>query len=134
MISTPDVGALRDLSRRIEHLSLTDAMARKIRIIINRSTSSDAVSVEEVEKLVRFPVSIAIPNNYVELVRAINAGVPIPPGQRSGFSQQFAKWSSKLEVGILEPELGKETKGLLNFLRKKPGNAVPRSVPRSVHG
>ena len=128
MISTPDVAALRDLSRRIEHLSLTDAMARKIRIIINRSTSNDAVSVEEVEKLVRFPVSIAIPNNYVELVRAINAGVPIPSGQRSGFSQQFSRWSSKLEVGILEPEVGKETKGLLNFLRKKPVNAVPRSA------
>lgn len=97
IVSTPDVAALRDLARHIEYLSLSDAVTGKLRIIINRSTSNDAVTAEQIEELVRFPVAIAIPNNYADLVRAINAGEPVSPHRRSAFSQQIGKWSSRLE-------------------------------------
>ena len=96
LISTPDVAALRDLTRRVEHLSLTEAITGKLRIIINRSTSDDAVTAEQIEAAVRFPVLIAIPNNYAELLRAINAGEPIAPQHRSAFALQIGRWAEKL--------------------------------------
>lgn len=115
MISTPDVAALRDLARHIEHLSLSDSVTGKLRIIINRSTSNDAVSAEQIQDLVRFPVFIAIPNNYVDLVRAINAGEPISPQNRSAFAQQIGKWCSKLQSGSARPEKPSGAKKLFSL-------------------
>jgi len=105
LVSTPDVAALRDLARRIEHLSLNDEAARKLRIIINRSTSDDAVNAEQIEAAVRFPVWISIPNAYSELVAAINAGEPIRAEHRSSFAQQISKWADKL-INSAAPRAG----------------------------
>jgi pilus assembly protein CpaE len=96
LISTPDVAALRDLARRIEHLSLDDEAANKLRIVINRSTSEDAVSPEQIEAAVRFPVWMAVPNAYLELVRAINAGEPVRAQHRSPFAQHISKWADRI--------------------------------------
>lgn len=96
LITTPDVAALRDLSRHVENLTLNEAAAGKLRIVLNRSSSNDAVSVEQVESAVRFPVSVSIANNYAELMRAINAGEPISPQRRSDFTAQIGKWANKL--------------------------------------
>jgi pilus assembly protein CpaE len=96
LVSTPDVASLRDLARRVEHLRLTDPQSEKLRIIVNRSTSDDAVNAEQIEAAIRFPVWMAIPNNYADLVRAINAGEPIPPQHRSTFAQQINKWADKI--------------------------------------
>jgi len=96
LISTPDVAALRDLARRVEHLSHTDVTRDKLKIVINRSTSDDAVTKEQIEAAVRFPVWMVVPNNYADLVRAINAGEPIPPQHRSTFAHQINKWTDKL--------------------------------------
>jgi len=115
MISTPDVAALRDLARHIEHLSLNDSVTGKLRIIINRSTSNDAVSAEQIAELVRFPVYIAIPNNYADLVRSINAGEPISPQNRSVFAQQIGKWCSRLQSGSARPEKLTGAKKLFSF-------------------
>jgi pilus assembly protein CpaE len=92
LVSTPDVAALRDLSRHIENLSLSEMNSSRLRIVINRSSSHDAIDAEQIEKVVRFPVSISIPNNYAELLKAINAGEPISAQRRSDFSTSISKW------------------------------------------
>lgn len=96
LITTPDIAALRDLSRHVEHFVLKDAASGKLRIVLNRSSSNDAVSSEQVESAIRFPISVTIPCNYGELARAINAGEPLTPQRRSEFTTQIAKWSNRL--------------------------------------
>ncbi len=96
LVATPDVAALRDLSRHVENFGLDDTAAHKVRIALNRSSSHDSVSKEQVENAVRFPVSVSIPNNYVELMRAVNAGEPLTPQRRSDFTAQIAKWANNL--------------------------------------
>lgn len=96
LITTPDIAALRDLSRHVENFALNETAAGKLRIVLNRSSSNDAVSVEQVENAVRFPVSFSVANNYAELMRAINAGEPISPQRRSEFTTQIGKWANKL--------------------------------------
>lgn len=96
LICTPDVASLRDMTRHIEHLSLTDGFASKLRVIVNRSSSEAAVTPEQIESAVRFPVSAEIPNNYAELVRAINAGEPIGPQARGSFTQAIGRWATRL--------------------------------------
>jgi pilus assembly protein CpaE len=99
LISTPDVASLRDLARLIEVLGLTEVAQSKLRVVVNRSTATDSITPQEIERTVRFPISIAIPNNYFELLRAINDGEPVPPEKRSEFNQQLAKWANEIVHG-----------------------------------
>jgi len=119
MISTPDVASLRDLARHIEHLSLTNGFISKARVIINRSTSDDAASPEQIKQAVQFPVSFSIPNNHADLMRAINSGEPISPQQRGGFTQAIARWAKALAIGPAVPAKTSEPKKLFNFLRQQ---------------
>lgn len=96
LVSTPDIAALRDLSRHIEHLGLSDISPDKLHVAINRASSQDAIGQEQIEKVVKFPVSVSIPNNYGELLGAVNAGEPIWPHRRSEFTSRLTRWASRL--------------------------------------
>ena len=96
LVCTPDVASVRDLVRRIDHLSAVAGFSNKLRVIINRSTSDDAVTAADIQEAVHFPISVAVPNNYSDLMRAINAGEPIAPQQRGGFTQAIAQWADRL--------------------------------------
>lgn len=117
IVSTPDVAALRDLARLVEALSLSESAINKLRVVVNRSTATDSITPEQIEKVVRFPISVAIPNNYFELLRAINDGEPIPPQHRSEFNQALARWANRLVGGLSAPDHAPAKKGLLGFLR-----------------
>jgi hypothetical protein len=40
-----------------------------------------------------------VPNNYFELLRAINDGEPIPPERRSEFNQALSRWTNQIVSG-----------------------------------
>jgi len=96
LVCTPDVAALRDLVRHTEHLAHLKGFAAKLRIVVNRATSVDAVNAQQIEAAAKFPVSIAIPNSYLELVRAVNAGEPVSPQDRGPFAQAIGRWTLRL--------------------------------------
>ena len=98
LVCTPDVAALRDLVRRVEHLCAVSGLAEKLRIVINRATSEDAVGTKEIEAAIKFPISLSVPNNYAGLLRAINEGEPISPQQRGPFTQAMSQWSERVAV------------------------------------
>jgi pilus assembly protein CpaE len=85
--------------------------------VVNRSTATDSVTPEQIEKAVRFPISIAVPNNYFELLRAINDGEPIPPQRRSEFNQALSRWANQIVNGNSGVEVPAAKKGLFAFLR-----------------
>jgi len=117
IVSTPDIAALRDLARMVERLSLSEPSIGKLHIVVNRSTSTDAVSSEQIEKAVRFPIAVSVPNNYLELLRAINDGEPIPLQRRSSFNQALTHWADLIVRGAGEPEPAAQKKRLFSFLR-----------------
>ncbi len=104
LVTTPDVAALRDLSRHVENFGLDARTAPKLRIVLNRSSSNDAVSAEQVESAIRFPVTVTIPNSYAELIRAINAGEPLAPQRRSEFTAKISKWANAVVHAQSSPE------------------------------
>jgi pilus assembly protein CpaE len=117
IVSTPDVASLRDLARLVENLSLSESATNKLRLVVNRSTATDSVTSEQIEKAVRFPITIAIPNNYFELLRAINDGEPIPPQRRSEFNQRMTRWANQIVSGMATAHAPAIKKGLFSFLR-----------------
>jgi pilus assembly protein CpaE len=102
LIITPDVAALRDLARRLEAFNLDEETARKMRIIVNRSGGTDdAVNAEQIEAVIHHPVAITLPNAYTDVLRAINAGQPLPPQHRSKFADQINKWADKMVAAAM---------------------------------
>ena len=92
LVATPDVPALRDLSRYVDNLLQYDFPPGKVNVVINRFRSQGEVTLDGIAKAVRLPVALTIPNNSAELITAMNTGKPIAPGSRSEFAKQLRKW------------------------------------------
>jgi pilus assembly protein CpaE len=112
LVSTPDLAALRDVSRYIDHLNLDQVTSTKLRIVINRRSANDGITPEQIEKAVRFPISSTIPNSYAELLHAINEGEPVSSQRRSEFVAQIGKWANRL---ALAGEPASETRAKKKF-------------------
>src|SRR5208283_1576903 len=67
LIATPEIGAIRDLSRYVDGLIQNEQATRKLQVVINRYSSHEAVTIEQIEKAVHLPIAFKIPNNYGEL-------------------------------------------------------------------
>jgi pilus assembly protein CpaE len=104
LVSTPDVASLRDLARLVEHIGLSPFAQGKLRLLVNRSTASDSLTSQQIEKAVRFPVSHTVPNNYGELLRSINQGVPLSSMEKSGFNQALAAITGEIVHGVEEAD------------------------------
>lgn len=96
VVATPEIGAIRDLSRHVDNLMQIDDTTVKIHVVINRFSSRYAVSVEQIEKAIRLPIAIRLPNSYIELVRSVNLGEPVCPKTKSDFALECIQWSNAL--------------------------------------
>ena len=101
LVATPEIGAIRDLSRYVDGLIQNEQATKKLQVIINRYSSHEAVTLEQIERAVHLPIAFKIPNNYTELVRAINIGEPLAPESKSEFSVQMGKWAASLTKGAV---------------------------------
>jgi pilus assembly protein CpaE len=112
LVATPEIGAIRDLSRYVDNLMQIDYTTEKMHVVINRFSSRYAVSVEQIEKAIRLPIAIRLPNSYTELVRSVNLGEPVPAKTKSDFAAQCVKWANSL-VGTQAPaaQSGTQKKG-----------------------
>jgi pilus assembly protein CpaE len=100
LVATPEIGAIRDLARYVDHLTQLDGATQKIQVVVNRVASRYAVNVEHIEKAIRVPVAIQLPNCYAELVRSANLGEPISLKGKSEFTTQFMKWANTVVGSI----------------------------------
>ncbi len=96
LVATPEIGAVRDLSRHVDSLSQNQENAERLKIIINRFAAQHAVSLEQIEKAIRLPVFLKVPNNYADVVRSGILGEPISPKHKSEFATQLVKWASSI--------------------------------------
>ena len=96
LVATPEIGAIRDLSRYVDTLAVNSSTTEKMQVVINRVSSRYAVNVEHIEKAIRLPVAIRLPNSYADLVRSANLGEPISLKSKSEFNAEFLNWSNTL--------------------------------------
>ena len=102
LIATPEIGAIRDLSRYVDGLIQNEHATMKLQVVINRYSSHEAVTIEQIEKAVHLPIAFKIANNYSQLVQSINIGEPVAAASKSEFSLQMMKWATAL-VGATRP-------------------------------
>ena len=96
LIGTPEIGAIRDLSRYVDGLIQNEQATKKLQVVVNRYSSHEAVTIEQIEKAIHLPIAFKVANNYSQLVQAINVGEPVAPSSKSDFSAQMKKWAGTL--------------------------------------
>jgi pilus assembly protein CpaE len=109
LVATPEIGAIRDLARYVDHLTQIEGATQKMQVVVNRVSSKYAVNVEHIEKAIRVPVAIQLPNSYAELIRSANLGEPITLKGKSDFTTQFMNWANTV-VGSTATAAATETK------------------------
>jgi Flp pilus assembly CpaE family ATPase len=80
----------------VDGLIQNEQATKKLQVIINRFSSHEAVTLEQIERAIHLPIAVKIANNYSELVRSINVGEPLALGSKSDFSAQMTTWAGSL--------------------------------------
>jgi len=92
VVMTAELPEVRNAVRYIEHLERMRYSPKNIQIVLNRHSKRGPLSDERVEKALGRSISLRVPNNYNDVIRAINSGAPIPPG-KSDFGAAMQKWA-----------------------------------------
>jgi pilus assembly protein CpaE len=96
IVMTAELPSVRNTVRYMEHLSRLGYSSRSIHIILNRHSKKGPLSDDRIEKALGREISLRVPNSYSEVIRAINAGAPIPAGGKSDFGAAIHKWAQEL--------------------------------------
>ncbi len=81
IVLTAELPSIRNAVRYIEHLERVGYNSGKIQIVLNRHSKRSALDDDRVEKALGRKIAVRVPNAYNEVIRAINAGAPIPSGK-----------------------------------------------------
>jgi len=115
LVATPEIAAIRDLSRYVDSLSQGDHDIEKVKVVINRFSSQHALTVEQIEKAIRLPIAIKLPNGYAEVTRSAILGEPINPKQKTDFSVPIVKWANTLVGSVMPTEEAAPKKSLFSL-------------------
>lgn len=96
IVATPEVGAIRDLSRYIDKFVVQDHTMNKLQLVINRTSSADGIPLEQIEKAVKLPISMQLPDGGPEVARAGNLGEPVSPSGKSPFAEKILEWADSM--------------------------------------
>jgi pilus assembly protein CpaE len=96
IVITPELPAIRNAARSIEYLTSLHYPEESIDIILNRYSKRGLLSNEEIEAALHRPIAIKLPNDYSQVVNAINSGTPIRFDRRSDLPVAFDAWGMYL--------------------------------------
>lgn len=115
LLTTPDVPALKNLRITLDMLDLL-SYPRQIRsVVLNRSDSKVGLTLEDVERVVRWPIAAHIPSSR-DIPVSINKGVPLvlsSPGHPA--SQAIAKFA---QIRLLGPAVEQARPGRIRGRRR----------------
>jgi len=118
VVASPEIGSVRDLSRYIDRLAPIDSFTEKLKIVLNRSATQHAIDVDQIEKAVKLPVSIHLPDCYPELVRSQNLGEPISPSAKSEIAQAMVKWADAIVGTSSRVKAAPKKNGLISLMKQ----------------
>jgi pilus assembly protein CpaE len=118
IVATPEIGAVRDLSRHVDVLSQNEQNTEKVKVVINRFSAQHAVSTEQIEKAIRLPIAFKLPNSYAEVTRSGILGEPVNYKTKSEFTTQLLKWVSTLAGPVEHVEESAPKKASFSLFKK----------------
>ena len=108
-----DISILRNSKLSVSILESLQQMD-KIRLIVNRAVDMNSITVNDVQKIIGYPIWAKIPSDYKVAVNALNRGIPFVTGApNSKLSESITMLSNILISGSTDYDiLDKNKKGL----------------------
>ena len=103
MVTTPEVAAVRDLSRIADGLVVTEGTSSKLKVILNRYNAPHAVAADQIEKVLKLPIALKLQDSPGEMVFASNSGKTLKFPGPSQLAVGLHGWSSKLADVTTKP-------------------------------
>jgi hypothetical protein len=67
--------------------------SENIDVVLNRASRKNTLTERDVESSLHREISVRVPNNYSQVVTAINAGMPLGMDHRSDLPMIFDQWA-----------------------------------------
>jgi len=115
LVATPEIPALRNVARHLEFFGRFDYPRDKVRVVINRHMKGGAITDAQIEKAIRKNIFWKVPNQYNEVIRAINNGDPLSVSPKSDLMISMTEWTASL-TGSQARGPKKQEKGMFGFL------------------
>ncbi|WP_198137588.1 AAA family ATPase [Terriglobus sp. TAA 43] len=96
MVATPEVAAVRDLSRIADGLVVTEGTSSKLKVILNRYNAPHALAADQIENVLKLPIALKLQDSPGEMVFASNSGKTLKYPGPSQLATALHGWSSKL--------------------------------------
>jgi pilus assembly protein CpaE len=97
IVMTAELPCVRNTVRYLEQLQRAEYPGA-IQIVVNRHSKRGPLTDEQVEKALGRSISLRVPNNYQEVVRAINSGEPLM-SNKSEFGAAIQNWVREVASG-----------------------------------
>ena len=102
VVLTPELPAIWRTERLLTYLTKLDS-TDKVRVILNRSSSSDEISNMDIERLLRNGIHWRLPNDYRACIKAINSGHLLDPAGSKNLFRAVNALATEL-AGLPETE------------------------------
>jgi pilus assembly protein CpaE len=93
LVVTPELPAIQNAIRGIEYLTSLHYPSESIDVVLNRASRKNTLTERDVESSLHREISVRVPNNYSQVVTAINAGMPLEMDRRSDLPVIFDQWA-----------------------------------------
>jgi pilus assembly protein CpaE len=108
LVTVAEVPSIRNAARYLDYLSRVQHMEERIRVVLNRHLKRSPIADEQIEKAIRASIFWKIPNQYSQVIAAINKGDPIAGLNKSEASQSLLRWAGAISG---KPDMAAKKKG-----------------------
>ena len=115
VVTVAEVSALRNVVRQIEYLTRKRIVAERIRVVLNRHQKRALITEAQIEKSVGQRIFWKVPNQYVQVVRAISGGDLANQISNSDVAKNLQDWAAAIGKKTGMEEKKKDARGLLGF-------------------
>jgi len=77
LVANPDVPCLRNLQRLLDAVRLAGVSAGQLRVLLNRASDHDGLSVAQIESVLGLTLDWRVPSDYRTVSAALTSGVPV---------------------------------------------------------
>lgn len=126
LVVTPEVSALGRVRPYLDCLDEWHVPAANLRLVVNRY-SEKGITELQIQKATRRQVAWKVPNQYHDVVQAINSGTPLALSTGSEYMSNMVRWAdilankSDVTPYNAEPAKGKAGSGRFFSLKPVPG-------------
>jgi len=89
---------IKHLQRHLKYFENIGLAKEKIRLVVNRYIKKGDIDIEEAQKVLGYPISWSIPNDYESAMSSLNKGVPISTYKPKSFISSSIKEMAKAVV------------------------------------